>query len=153
MTDFGTTVSLVDESALTKGQLRKLNALRKSVGPDIGERAFAEWLASQGKGEGADKNIETIVDALWTLVQEGKLQIRRGGYLVRRGRGRLIVEPGEAASAAGIVRDGIEGSGIQEGDPQDQRELPRQDVADREDQAQPKHQTWRGLSLGGGRAG
>ena len=89
----------VDESTLTKGQLRKLIALRKSVGPDIGERAFAEWLASQGKAEKADKNIETIVDALWPLVQQGKLTIRRGGYLVRRGRGRLIVEPGEDASA------------------------------------------------------
>ena len=32
----------IDESALAKMQLRKLNALRKSVGDDIGERAFAE---------------------------------------------------------------------------------------------------------------
>ena len=99
MTDFGTTASSIDESALTKGQLRKLNALRKSVGPDIGERAFAAWLVSQGKAETADKNIETIVDALWPLVQQGKLTIRRGGYLVTRGRGRILVEPGEDASA------------------------------------------------------
>lgn len=99
MTDFGTTASSIDESTLTKGQLRKLNGLRKSVGPDIGERAFAAWLASQGKAETADKNIETIVDALWPLVQQGKLTIRRGGYLVTRGRGRILVEPGEAASA------------------------------------------------------
>ena len=126
-------VNPIDESALTKGQLRKLNTLRKSVGADIGDRAFAEWLVSQAKAETADRNLETIVDALWPLVRQGKLQIRRGGYLVRRGRGRLTVEPGEAASAAGIVRDGIEGSGIQEGDPEDQRELPRQDVAGRED--------------------
>ena len=90
----------LDETALTKGQLRKLNALRKSVGPDIGERAFAEWLASQAKAEKkAEKNLETIVDALWPLVQQGKLRIRRGGYLVTRGRGRLIVEPVEAGSA------------------------------------------------------
>ena len=94
-----TAVKAIDESALTKGQLRKLNALRKSVGPDIGERAFTEWLASQGEVERADKNVETIVEALWPLVQQGRLQIRRGGYLVRRGRGRLIVELGEAASA------------------------------------------------------
>ena len=91
-------VNTIDESALTKGQLRKLNALRKSVGPDIGERAFAEWLASQAKAETADKNIETIVDALWPLVQQGRLTIRRGGYLVTRGRGRILVEPGEATS-------------------------------------------------------
>ena len=91
-------VNTIDESALTKGQLRKLNALRKSVGPDIGERAFAEWLASQAKAERADKNIETIVDALWPLVQQGRLTIRRGGYLVTRGRGRILVESGEATS-------------------------------------------------------
>ena len=75
-------VKAIDESTLTKGQLRKLSALRKSVGADIGERAFAEWLASQAKAEKADKNLETIVDALWPLVRQGRLQIRRGGYLV-----------------------------------------------------------------------
>ena len=37
----------IDESTLTKGQLRKLISRRKSVGNDIGERAFAEWLAAQ----------------------------------------------------------------------------------------------------------
>ncbi len=43
------------EKNLTKGQLRKLNALRKSVGPAIGERAFVEWLkkANVGKDERA----------------------------------------------------------------------------------------------------
>ena len=38
----------IDEGSLTKGQLRKLTALRKSVGDEIGERTFATWLASQG---------------------------------------------------------------------------------------------------------
>ena len=74
-----TTANVMDEGALTKGQLRKLNALRKSVGEEIGERAFAEWLASQAKVEKKDKNIEVIVDALWALVHQGKLSIRRGG--------------------------------------------------------------------------
>ena len=100
-----TAVKAIDESTLTKGQLRKLNGLRKSVGPDIGERAFAEWLASQAKVEKADKNLETITAALWPLVQEGRLQIRRGGYLIRRGRGRLIVEPGDGASADASSED------------------------------------------------
>ena len=84
----------IEESALTKGQLRKLNALRKSVGDEIGERAFAEWLASQETTSGKpDGNAATIVDTLWPLVQEGTLAIPRGGYLIRRGRGRIIVEP------------------------------------------------------------
>ena len=37
----------IDESTLTKGQRRKLNALRKSVGDEIGAQAFAAWLSSQ----------------------------------------------------------------------------------------------------------
>ena len=83
-----------DESALTKGQLRKLNALRKSVGDEVGERAFAEWLAWQAAaGPKPDGNAATIVDTLWPMVQEGTLAIPRGGYLIRRGRGRIIVEP------------------------------------------------------------
>ena len=32
----------IDESTLTKGQLRKLTALRNSLGGEIGEWAFAE---------------------------------------------------------------------------------------------------------------
>ena len=84
----------IDESTLTKGQLRKLNALRNSVGNEVGERAFAEWLALQkAAGPKADGNATTIVDKLWPMVQEGRLSIPRGGYLIRRGRGRMIVEP------------------------------------------------------------
>ena len=82
----------IDESSLTKGQRRKLNALRKSVGDEVGERAFADWLASR-PAEKADDNAAMIVDTLWPLVQQGTLAIPRGGYLLRRGRGRIIVEP------------------------------------------------------------
>ena len=84
----------IDESTLTKGQLRKLTALRNSVGNEVGERAFAEWLALQGAAKGKpDGNAATIVDTLWPMVEQGTLAIPRGGYLIRRGRGRIIVEP------------------------------------------------------------
>ena len=84
----------IDESALTKGQIRKLNALRNSVGDEVGERAFAEWLALQGAaGPKLDGNAATIVDTLWPMVEQGALSIPRGGYVIRRGRGRIIVEP------------------------------------------------------------
>ena len=83
----------IDEGALTKGQLRKLNALRKSVGNEVGEKAFAEWLSSQPAAVTPDGNAALVVDILWPLVQEGVLAIPRGGYLIRRGRGRIIVEP------------------------------------------------------------
>ena len=87
----------IDESTLTKGQRRKLNALRKSVGNEVGEKAFSEWLAQQDAGKGQlDANAALIVDTLWPLVQQGTLSIPRGGYLLRRGRGRIIVEPAQS---------------------------------------------------------
>ena len=84
----------IDESALTKGQRRKLCALRKSVGDAIGEQAFAAWLSSQATAASAatEENATMIVDTLWPLVQQGKLAIPRGGFLLRRGRGRISVE-------------------------------------------------------------
>ena len=86
----------IDENSLTKGQSRKLNALRKSVGTEIGEQAFAAWLASQPAATAkADANAALIVDTLWPLVQQGALAIPRGGYLLRRGRGRIVVEPAQ----------------------------------------------------------
>ena len=88
----GTSSGVIDEGALTAGQRRKLRALRKSVGEEIGERAFAEWLASKGSEPKADGNAALIVDALWPLVERGTLSIPRGGYRIRRGRGRIIVE-------------------------------------------------------------
>ena len=89
-----TSSNLIDESTLTKGQLRKLAALRKSVGEEVGERAFAAWLAScrEGRTSRRTADASTIVDALWPLVEQGTLAIPRGGYLLRRGRGRIIVE-------------------------------------------------------------
>ena len=84
----------LDESTLTKGQLRKLIGLRKSVGNEIGDKAFAEWLTTQATqdAEPEDKNAAMIADTLLPLIEQNKLRIPRGGYLIRRGRGRVIVE-------------------------------------------------------------
>ena len=87
---------MIDETSLTKGQLRKLNALRKSVGSAIADEAFAKWLDQVTVTPEADQNAEVIADALWSLIREGKLSIQRGGYVVRRGRGRVIVEARES---------------------------------------------------------
>ena len=84
---------MIYETSLTKGQLRKLNALRKSLGPAIADEAFSKWLAQTAEAPEVDDNAEAIADALWGLIEDSKLQIRRGGYIVRRGRGRIIVEP------------------------------------------------------------
>ncbi len=79
---------------LTKGQLRKLTALRKSLGKGIADGAFAEWLASVPKAEAVsvDKNAEAIAELLNPQVLDGKIKLPRGGYIVRRGRGRVVVE-------------------------------------------------------------
>ena len=83
---------MIDEATLTKGQLRKLNALRKSVGPAIADEAFSKWHERSVEAPKTDENAEIIANALWDMVREGRLLIRRGGYVVRRGRGRVIVE-------------------------------------------------------------
>ena len=83
-----------DVKDLTKGQLRKLNALRKSVGDRLGDETFAKWLKKQrGKNDTAaeDKNATLISETLLKLINDRKLRIPRGGYLVTRGRGRVIV--------------------------------------------------------------
>ena len=84
-----------DESNLNKGQMRKLNALRKSLGADIANKAFGEWYEKQSNEPDSapvDANATLITDTLEPLAKQGKLRIPRGGYLVRRGRGRVIVE-------------------------------------------------------------
>jgi hypothetical protein len=90
----------IDESALTKGEIRKLNALRKSVGDKLAEDTFAKWLnkrQSAQTGVEEDKNAALIADELIKLIEEKNVRIPRGGYLVTRGRGRVIVS--SAASA------------------------------------------------------
>ncbi len=78
------------QTDLTKGQLRKLNALRKSVGPVIGERAFVKWLKKANpKG---DRNADLIAEAVHGVIRDRRLSIPRGGYLVRRVRGWVLVE-------------------------------------------------------------
>ncbi len=87
-------VKIVDEKTLSRGHLRKLIALRKSLGEEIADKAFAEWF-EQNSGEKAvpeDRNAKLILETLGPLVMGKKLKLPRGGYLVRRGRGRVIVE-------------------------------------------------------------
>jgi hypothetical protein len=39
----------IKETSLNKGQIRKLSALRKSIGVKLGEDAFGKWLKEQAK--------------------------------------------------------------------------------------------------------
>lgn len=79
----------IDESSLTKGQIRKLNALRKSIGDDIAEEAFGKWLSRQApEAPPTDPVAEKIVAALSGLEGNRKFNLGLYGYTVRKARGK-----------------------------------------------------------------
>ncbi len=68
-------------------------ARKESLGEDIAVRAFSQWYARQGTSVATrDKDAGMLAEALWKLVKAKKLHIGRKGFVVKRGRGRLIVE-------------------------------------------------------------
>ena len=80
----------IDHSTLTKGQIRKLNALRNSVGDDIADEAFAKWMKTQSKTpkEVRDPVTDALVAALDHLKGEKSFRLGAKGYIVRRAKGR-----------------------------------------------------------------
>ena len=80
----------INHPTLTKGQTRKLNALRKSVGADIAEDAFTKWLSMQSKTskEVRDPVADVLVAALANLQDDKSFRLGRKGYVVRRAKGR-----------------------------------------------------------------
>ena len=80
----------IDQSALTKGQIRKLNALRKSIGDDIAEDAFSKWMKSQTKTpkETRDPVADALVTALSHLNHDKSFKLGNKGYLVKRSKGQ-----------------------------------------------------------------
>ena len=53
----------INETSLTKGELRKLDALRKSLGTAIADRAFSQWLRQRQSwmGSGSASTLFRIV--------------------------------------------------------------------------------------------
>ena len=81
----------VNESDLTKGQVRKLNALRKSIGDKLGEEAFVKWLSqqkSQKAEERPDPVAELILATVKPLEKDKSLNLGRYGYSIKRARGK-----------------------------------------------------------------
>ena len=80
----------IDHSTLTKGQVRKLNALRKSVGDDIAEDAFGKWMKTQSKTpkEVRDPVADALVAALANLASDKSFRLGTKGYVVRRAKGK-----------------------------------------------------------------
>ena len=81
----------VDEPGLNKGQVRKLNALRKSVGDELGEEVFAKWLERQATAQAKSKPdpvAAKIVVALAGLENDPKFNLGNYGYTLRRAKGK-----------------------------------------------------------------
>ena len=82
---------IFNDSALTKGQNRKLNALRKSIGDKLGSEAFAKWMKEQAKKtpvEKTDPVAEKLLKALNPLVKDQSIKLGNRGYSIRRARGK-----------------------------------------------------------------
>ena len=80
----------IDQSTLNKGQVRILNALRKSVGDNIAEDAFGKWMKSQTKTpkEVRDPVADALVGALSNLTSDKTFRLGSKGYVVRRAKGK-----------------------------------------------------------------
>ncbi len=79
----------INESKLTKGQVRKVNALRKSVGDQLGEEVFGKWLAQQTSAAAEpmlDPISKKIEEALASFVDDRTFRLGNYGYTVRRAR-------------------------------------------------------------------
>lgn len=80
----------IDEGTLTKGQLRKLTALRRSVGDKLGEEVFLKWLSQQAAASAAkaDPVAKKIEEALVGFANDRSLNLGVYGYTIRRARGK-----------------------------------------------------------------
>jgi hypothetical protein len=80
----------IDHSTLTKGQVRKLNALRKSVGDDIAENAFGKWMTTQTKTpkDARDPVADALVAALDQFKDDKTFNLGTKVYVVKRSKGK-----------------------------------------------------------------
>ena len=82
----------VPRMKLTKGQIRKRNALRKSLGNKIADQAFAKWMkaeksAAAKKAPKKDAVAEKIAGALKRVAGK-KINLGTYGYTIRRAKGK-----------------------------------------------------------------
>ena len=90
----------VNEKLLNKCHLRKLTALRKSLGPKIADEAFAKWQKEQAKTVTTIKSdpVATKIEAaLKPLVKDKTFKLGNQGYTIKRAKGRGV-KPGFTAT-------------------------------------------------------
>ena len=77
-------------SKLTKGQVRKLKALRKSLGNKIADPAFSKWLKTQTSSKSGGKTdpvTEKLERSLKSLSSK-KINLGTWGYTIKRAKGK-----------------------------------------------------------------
>ncbi len=80
------------EIAERVARLRALRLAKEAADKEAAEEA--KWLKNKPKAGAAaprNRNAELIAETLGKLVLSGGVRIPRGGYIVTRGRGRVIV--------------------------------------------------------------
>ena len=89
----------ISESALTKGELRKLTTLRKSLGDEIADEAFAKWFESKLTAAAVIKP-DPVVGKLHEILDPFKddkaLKLGNTGYTIKKARGRGVEAGGFA---------------------------------------------------------
>ena len=93
----------MNETDLTKGQIRKLNALRKSIGDTLADEAFTKWLEQEKSGKREiykpDPVADLLSETLKPLLKKKGLNLGRYGYAIKRAKGK---------GAKGIIVNRIE---------------------------------------------
>ena len=82
----------MDETSLTKGQIRKLNALKNSIGEGLGTEAFTKWMSNQKKEKSEGVKVDPVAVKLQEVLShlESDTSVRLGnkGYTIKRARGK-----------------------------------------------------------------
>ncbi len=80
----------IDESTLSKGQLRKLTVLRRYVGDELGEEAFGKWMAQQAAASASkvDPVAQKIDQALAGFADDRSFRLGVYSYTIRRARSK-----------------------------------------------------------------
>ena len=85
----------IQQSKLNKGHQRKLDALRKSLGKKIADEAFSKWQKEVASIKTGTTKVDPVATRLSKCIgredKKKKLKLPRGGYLIRRGFGGVIL--------------------------------------------------------------
>ena len=80
----------MQESELTKGQVRKLKAIRKSLGNKIADPAFSKWLKTQtsGKSGGKPDPVANQLERSLKSLSSTNINLGTWGYTIKRSKGK-----------------------------------------------------------------